>query len=95
MIYSPHSFSCQSSIAFFPRLTLPGQPRAFVTVSTETTNVARRCWAPRSRTPQPHPAACAVLPRRNFYPFTLFFRLAEQQLSCLYSPPPVLLYLKD
>lgn len=34
------------------------------------------------------PAASAVLPHHNFYPFTFFFRLTEQQLSCLYSSPP-------
>lgn len=45
--------------------------------------------------PQPIPTALTLLPHHNFYPFTFFFRLTEQQLSCLYSTPPVLLCFKD
>lgn len=61
--------------------------RAFVTANTAVMNVPRREEAlPGLLTAGP--AACAVLTHRNFYPFTFFFRLIEQQLSCLYSPRP-------
>lgn len=60
---------------------------AFVTASTAVMNVLGREEALLELLAA-GPAACAVLTHCNFYPFTFFFRLVEQQLSCLYSPRP-------
>lgn len=56
---------------------------AFVMANTGMTKVTE----PGRKLLQPEPAACTILPQHNFYPFTFSFRLTEQQLSCLYSPP--------